>query len=231
VKCDCADGYDPFTREKSTTASVKHPLLRYEAKLSISSDGKSRSRLERGCGADSLLSESRAMVDLPHRGGWSLRNHTAGHRSETIKVQLDSLPKLNRTELREGWRDSYGSDPPEKISELLMQQAIAHRLQLKYLGGLNFSTRRTLKRVLEESGATHPNPRSRSKSITIGTVLVRQWHGATHQVTATEKGMLYRGKIFRSLSEVARKITGTRWSGPLFFGLRTSSGESKHGTK
>jgi len=121
-----------------------------------------------GCGADSLLSESRAMVDLPHRGGWSLRNHTAGHRSETIKVQLDSLPKLNRTELRERWRDSYGSDPPEKISELLMQQAIAHRLQLKYLGGLNFSTRRTLKRVLEESGATHPNPRSRSKPITIG---------------------------------------------------------------
>jgi hypothetical protein len=147
-------------------------------------------------------------------------------------VRLGSLPELNRTELRVRWRDSYGSDPPEKISDLLMQQAIAHRLQVRHFGGLSFSTRRALKRVLEESGPTRLDPRSRSKCIIPqGSVLVRQWHGATHQVTASEEGVLYRGKLFRSLSEVARKITGTRWSGPLFFGLRTSSGKSKHGTK
>jgi hypothetical protein len=163
--------------------------------------------------------------------GRTLRSPTKDQRSEPIKIRLGSLPKLNRIELRVRWRDSYGSDPPEKISDLLMQQAIAHRLQLRHFGGLSFSTRRALQRVLEESGATRLDPRSPSNSIPGGTMLIRQWHGATHQVTATDKGVLYRGKLFRSLSEVARKITGTRWSGPLFFGLRTSSGKSKHGTK
>jgi hypothetical protein len=160
-----------------------------------------------------------------------LRNVTEHHRWKTIEQQLADLANLNRTKLRELWCDSYGSDPPEKISDLLMRQAIAHRLQVKHLGGLNFSTRRALKRLLEESSATGHKPHSRSMRVTDGSVLVREWHGTTHQVTATEKGVLYRGKLFRSLSEVAREITGTRWSGPLFFGLRTSPRESRRGTK
>ncbi len=171
------------------------------------------------------------MLGLPLRGGWTLNNATEHHRSKTLEVQLAGLPNLHRTELRELWRDSYGSDPPEKISDLLLRQAIAHRLQVKHLGGLNFSTRRALKRLLEESGATRLRPNSWGIRVTNGTVLVREWHGATHQVTATEKGVLYRGKLFRSLSEVARAITGTRWSGPLFFGLRTPPRESRRGTK
>ena len=171
------------------------------------------------------------MVGLPLRGGRTLRNAGEFHRSKTIEVQLAGLPNLNRTKLRELWRDSYGSDPPEKISDLLLRQAIAHRLQVKRFGGLDFSTRRALKQVLEQSGANRLNSSSEGNRVTNGTVLVREWHGATHQVTATEKGLLYRGKLFRSLSKVAREITGTRWSGPLFFGLRTSSRESQHGTQ
>ena len=65
------------------------------------------------------------MVCLPLRGGRTLRNATEHHRSKTIEVQLAGLPNLNRTKLRELWRDSYGSDPPEKISDLLLRQAIA----------------------------------------------------------------------------------------------------------
>jgi hypothetical protein len=169
------------------------------------------------------------MLSLPNGGGRTLI-HEIGHpRPKTMKVQLDSLPNLNRTELRELWRDSYGSDPPEKISDLLMRQAIAHRLQVKHLGGLNFSTRRALKRLLEESGAIRLRPDCGIKRVTNGTVLVREWHGATHQVTTTQKGVLYRGKLFQSLSEVAREITGTRWSGPLFFGLRASSRKTNRG--
>jgi hypothetical protein len=160
-----------------------------------------------------------------------LRKVTEQHQSKRLELQLAGVANLNRTKLRELWRDSYGSEPPEKISELLMRQAIAYRLQVKHLGGLNFSTRRALKRVLEESDATRLKHHSVSKRVTNGTVLVREWHGATHQVTVTEKGMLYRGKLFRSLSEAAREITGTRWSGPLFFGLRASSAQSQHGTK
>jgi hypothetical protein len=160
-----------------------------------------------------------------------LRNTSENHWSKTIEVQLDSLPNLSRSDLLKLWCDSYGSDPPEKISDLLMRQAIAHRLQVQHLGDLNLSTRRALKRVLEESGTIRFRRNARSKRVANGTLLVREWHGVTHQVTATEQGVLYRGKLFRSLSEVAREITGTRWSGPLFFGLRTSSGESARGTK
>jgi hypothetical protein len=160
-----------------------------------------------------------------------LRNTSENHRSKTIEVQLDSLPHISRSELLKLWRDSYGSDPPEKISNLLMRQAIAHRLQVQHLGDLNFSTRRALKRLLEESGRIRFRRNARSKRVANGTVIVREWHGVTHQVTATEQGVLYRRKLFRSLSEVTHEITGTRWSGPLFFGLRTSSGESTRGTK
>jgi len=171
------------------------------------------------------------MLGLPWGGRRTLRNVCERHRSRTVEEQLADLANLNRTKLRELWRDSYGSDPPEKISDLLMRQAIAHRLQVKHFGGLNFSTRRALKRLPGESGATRHQPHSRSTRVSDGTVLVREWHGATHQVTVTEKGVLYRGKFFRSLSEVAREITGTRWSGPLFFGLRRPPGESRRGTK
>jgi hypothetical protein len=146
-----------------------------------------------------------------------------------MEVLLDSVTNLNRSELQRLWRGSYGSDPPEKISILLMRQAIAHRLQVKHLGGLNFSTRRALKRVLEEPNSPHAKSRKIGTEVANGTVLVREWHGAVHQVTATDKGVLYREKLFRSLSEVAREITGTRWSGPLFFGLRKSSRESTRG--
>jgi hypothetical protein len=171
------------------------------------------------------------MLGLPWGSRRTLRNVSAHHRSKTLEQQLADLANLDRSKLRELWRDSYGSDPPERISDLLMRQAIAHRLQVKHFGGLNFSTRRALKRLLEESGATGHKPHSRSTRVTDGTVLVREWHGATHQVTAAEKGVLYRGKLFRSLSEVAREITGTRWSGPLFFGLRTPARESRRETK
>jgi hypothetical protein len=160
----------------------------------------------------------------------TLKNRTVDHRSKTIEVQLKNLPGLNRSELQRLWRDAYGLEPPEKISPQLMRQAIAHRLQVKQFGGLNFSTRRALMRLLDQprpTGLRQPN----RKVVSNGTVLVREWHGATHQVTAMEKGVLYRGKLFHSLSEVAREITGTRWSGPLFFGLRASPRESTHGTK
>ena len=170
------------------------------------------------------------MLVVHLRGGQTLSNENAHHLPKTIEVQLNSVTNLNRSELQRLWRDSYGSDPPQKISVLLMRQAIAHRLQVKHLGGLNFSTRRAFKRVLDEPNSPHAKSRKIGTGVSNGTVLVREWHGAVHQVTVTETGVLYRGKLFRSLSEVAREITGTRWSGPSFFGLRKSSRKSNRGT-
>jgi hypothetical protein len=159
-----------------------------------------------------------------------LRNSSEHQRKETVREELKRLPDAKRSVLQGLWRDLYGSDPPEKISHQLLRQAIAHRLQIKHFGGLAFPTRRALNRLLEEPGSVRHRDQ-KGKVMSSGTVLVRDWHGSTHQVTTTEKGVLYRGKLFRSLSEVAREITGTRWSGPLFFGLRGSARKVRHGVR
>jgi hypothetical protein len=151
--------------------------------------------------------------------------------AEEIEARLARLEGLNREQLSERWRELYTSEPPGKISDLLMRQAIAYRLQVQQLGGLNFSTRRALERALEEGGTVRAMPKCNDKPIAVGAVLIRQWRGSTHQVTVLENSILYRGTHYGSLSEVARAITGTRWSGPLFFGLKSNHRAPLHGAK
>jgi DUF2924 family protein len=79
--------------------------------------------------------------------------------AEDLAAQLADLDRLGRGLLMEHWRELYGSDPPEKISHLLMRQAIAYRLQVRQLGGLNFSTRRALERALDHDGAVGATPK------------------------------------------------------------------------
>jgi hypothetical protein len=136
---------------------------------------------------------------------------------EELKNELAGLMNLRRPQLLEQWRRVYGSDPPEQISRQLLAQAVAYRLQVKALGGINFSTRRALEKITKQKNSkTTENGDDRAKP---GIVLVRVWHGETHQVSTLSEGVEYRGRFYRSLSEVARQITGTRWSGPRFFGL------------
>jgi hypothetical protein len=108
----------------------------------------------------------------------------------------------------------------------LLVQGIAYRLQEKALGGLKPATLRLLERIADDTAAGRPVSMPSEKSrMTTGTVLMREWHGKKHQVTVLEDGFLYRAKRFRSLSQIARLITGARWSGPLFFGLKSSRKE------
>ena len=141
--------------------------------------------------------------------------------SKDLKNELAKLAAgLSRPELLDRWRRVYGSDPPEQISRLLLAQAIGQRLQTKALGGLSFPARRALERASEERGPKKGNT-SEERASQSGVVLVRVWRGETHQVTILEEGVQYRDKHYGSLSEVARAITRTRWSGPRFFGLKT----------
>jgi hypothetical protein len=160
-----------------------------------------------------------------------VKQFSSNSMADDIEAQLARLKHLNRGQLVERWRELYGSDPPGKISDLLMRQAIAYRLQVRQLGGLNFSTRRALERALDQHGPVGATPKCKDKPIAVDAVLIRQWRGATHQVTISENGMLYDGKHYRSLSEVAREITGTRWSGPLFFGLKSNHKAALDGAK
>ena len=123
-------------------------------------------------------------------------------------------------ELRREWRRLYNRDAP-KISRDLLILGIAYRLQELEHGGLGKATLRKLRTVattLRATGRVGPSP---SLSLKPGARLVREWRGRTHSVTVTEDGFEYAGLTYRSLSHIAKKITGAHWSGPRFFGMPT----------
>jgi hypothetical protein len=109
-----------------------------------------------------------------------------------------------------------------------MVRAIAYRMQERTFGGLKPSAQKILDRVYDGRGevAQQRIPKRRASA---GTVLIREGRGVRHRVTVLDKDVVYRGRRFKSLSEVARAITGTRWSGPLFFGLKGSAKEVVRG--
>ena len=150
--------------------------------------------------------------------------------SETLVTEVEGLRRLSPEELDQRWRRLFESERPNRMCGSLLRQGLAYRLQEKVLGGLKASTRRLLQQIATgttRSPAVEP-PIARLKT---GTVLIREWHGTTHRITVAEKGFLFGGKRYRSLSEIARAITGTRWSGPLFFGLKSSVKEQSHGAE
>jgi hypothetical protein len=141
---------------------------------------------------------------------------------QKLVAQLDQLSQLTPEELLEQWQTLFGADPPAKLRSSLLVQAIAYRLQDRALGGLKPATLRLLERIADDAAAGRPVSTTPTKIHTsTGTVLMREWHGKKHQVTVMEDGFMYRAKRFRSLSQIARAITGARWSGPLFFGLKS----------
>jgi hypothetical protein len=125
-------------------------------------------------------------------------------------------------DLRSEWCELYRQDAP-KISRDLLTLGIEYRLQELEFGGLGKATVRKLRAVaksLRETGQVGP---SSGLSLKPGARLVREWSGRTHTVTVTEEGFEYAGRQFSSLTKIAQTITGTRWSGPRFFGLQGKS--------
>jgi len=111
----------------------------------------------------------------------------------------------------------------------LLIRALGYRLQEKAIGGLKPSIRRLLERWGRNGSGRGPLAEPARTRLKAGTVLVREWHGVNNRVTVLDDGFDFDGERFRSLSEIARKITGVRWSGPLFFGL--SAKEQRHGAE
>ncbi len=143
----------------------------------------------------------------------SVKSHTT--------VDLLALPGLDRESLIVRWQELYGTTPPAKTSQQLLFQAIAYRLQEQAARGLKPATRRFLEQVMKGDN----KQATAGISVKPGTRLLREWHGVTYEATVLDDGVLFQGKQYRSLSEVARAITGVRWSGPLFFGLKKKSNE------
>jgi hypothetical protein len=151
--------------------------------------------------------------------------------TKNLADELAELRGLNATTLKQRWRVLYRTEAPVHIGRAFLLQAAAYRLQERVLGGLKPSTRRLLERAAEDNVERRPPTEAPAAKITPGSVLIREWHGVSHRVTVLGDGVLLRGARYRSLSEVARKITGTRWSGPRFFGLRAPTKRSDHGTR
>jgi hypothetical protein len=150
---------------------------------------------------------------------------------DAICRKLESLKSLPIKELKHRWRSLYSSEPPHRVSRELLTRAVAYRIQEQAFGGLKPSTRKLLERLGNDARCRRPLKIVQATPAS-GTVLMRDWQGVTHEVKVLDRGVLYNRKRFRSLSEVARQITGSRWSGPLFFGLRSNrSKDTGRGSK
>jgi DUF2924 family protein len=149
---------------------------------------------------------------------------------EALCTEIADLSKADIKDLRERCKVLYAKEPSAHIGRSFLVRAVAYRLQEKAFGGVKLSTGRLLARVAEETANEISPKKPRSRKAGTGTMLVREWQGNVHRVTMLDDGVSFNGKRYRSLSEVAREITGSRWSGPRFFGLRLPSMENNHGT-
>ena len=146
-------------------------------------------------------------------------------------TRIDHLERLSRAELRMLWEQEFTEKPPASLGRDILALAIAYARQERCHGGLARPVVKELdrllgRRVLRDGGSTSqpamPLPRA-------GTILVREWAGVTHHVTITQDGFFWNGKTHQSLSAIARAITGTKWNGPRFFGMRKVQGEVENG--
>jgi hypothetical protein len=136
-----------------------------------------------------------------------------------VEVELSLLSRARISELRKKYRRIFNKVPPPAFGPDLLRRTIAYRIQERVYGGLNASIRDEL-RSMVGTVAEKARRRLSPRRIKPGSILVRDWNGCTYRVTVTSSGFLYRGREYSTLSEIAREITGTRWNGPRFFGLR-----------
>lgn len=149
--------------------------------------------------------------------------------------EVAALGDLSREELAERWTKTYGHAPPKGVRRDFLLRAATWHLQANRLGGLSPDTRRMLraataqvtKRPAETRSGTNADEMDTSaslvaaprKQLSPGTRLVRDWNGRPHVVDVLEEGFAFEGRLHKSLTAIARQITGAHWSGPRFFGL------------
>ena len=142
--------------------------------------------------------------------------------SESVLAQLAAFEKTPTADLKKMWRELMGTEPPP-YNRVLLVKRLSYRVQELAFGGLSKEAEHRLDDLVDElEGKKKPKPKDMSAPI-VGTKLIREWKGVLQEVTTLSDGYEWQGRAYKSLSAVARAITGTRWNGPLFFALR------KHG--
>jgi hypothetical protein len=141
---------------------------------------------------------------------------------EAIDVEIARLRDLDVSELRSRWQAFWGRPAPPHLPGHLLVRLLAYRLQADHWGDLDAES----KRLLDGSGSPEQAGQSavardrQDTELRPGTVLGREWNGRMHRVAVLAEGFAWNGQTYPSLSKVALAITGTRWNGPKFFGLR-----------
>ncbi len=137
--------------------------------------------------------------------------------SSDLEQQIEGLRRMSREQLKNRWRDLYRAAPPVAFTPDLLARGIAWRMQVSELGG----PPPHICQMLGGSGEVVPRRRRARTRVSLrpGNRIVRRWRGRTYVVEVTDGGLMYEGATYSSLSVIASKITGTRWSGPKFFGL------------
>jgi hypothetical protein len=133
---------------------------------------------------------------------------------------LSRLPTLDIGELRQQWRGLYKTEASPDLSRELLLRAVAYRMQEVALGGLSPARQRQLRQMAQQFKQTGEATIRARPELKPGARLMRQWQGRTYDVLVLDDGFSWQNTQYRSLSALARKITGTAWSGPLFFGLK-----------
>jgi hypothetical protein len=151
-------------------------------------------------------------------------------RGRDLEVDIRDLDRQSRSELRALWTKELGEQPPTTLGRDVLALGIAYARQERRQGGLTKPVAKELARLFDQvlrgdrtevpTALTAALPRS-------GTILVREWQGTAHHVTVGDEGFLWNGRTYRSLSGIARAITGTNWNGPRFFGMREMNDKTR----
>ena len=140
-------------------------------------------------------------------------------RRDKLDAELAALATLSPAQLREEWSRATGKPLP-RVSPALLRLALSYELQVKTLGGLSRPSQQRLAQLA--------SAKTQTRNTTPGMRLVREWQGTVHIITVGEDGAIrWNEREWRSLSEIARTITGTRWSGPAFFGLKERTAKER----
>jgi len=143
-------------------------------------------------------------------------------------ADIHGLGCLSRNELRTLWTQELGENPPATLGRDVLALAIAYARQERGQGGLSKPVARELDRLFDQTLRRDRTAKAAALMALLprsGTILVREWQGTSHHVTVVDGGFLWNGKTYRSLSGIARAITGTSWNGPRFFGMRDRDGK------
>lgn len=138
---------------------------------------------------------------------------TQSSKNESVRRQLLAIANMSRPELCEKWRDLYGNEPPNSSKEFLCRR-LSYRVQELFYGGLDADLQ-----VVLTSDA--PKARPKKSVLRDGAKIFRDWHGTRYEVTVRGNKYEYNGTLYRSLSGVAKAITGVLWNGKTFFGITT----------